>query len=83
MLLKNFIHIIYCLFLIKINIVNSSYNKVNYLQRDYSSYNIIRTLDCNETLPIINDYFYNNENRIVTNGYSSKYSQFNHSGMII
>ncbi len=73
MLYKNFIFIIYCLFLIKINLANTGYynknNKINYLQRDYSAYNIIRTLDCNDTLPIINDYFYNNERNMIDKNY--------------
>ena len=73
-MLKKFIYILSFLFLLNTIYANpNSYinrnNNINFLQRDYSSYNIIRTLNCNETLPIINDYFYNNERNILDKNY--------------
>jgi hypothetical protein len=68
MIFKHFTYILSFLFLL--NTINANLNSyVNFLQRDYSSYNIIRTLDCNETLPVINDYFYNNERNLLDKNY--------------
>jgi hypothetical protein len=68
MIFKYFIYILSFLFLLHTIYANPN-SYVNFLQRDYSSYNIIRTLNCNETLPIINDYFYNNERNILDKNY--------------
>jgi hypothetical protein len=75
MILKNITYII-SFFLFLLNTIyanpNSYYNRnknINFLQREYSAYNILKTLDCNETLPIINDFFYSNERSVFNKNY--------------